>query len=81
MRLPSVYPPQLLQLEDPQLLQELPVPATGAEAPEASFETQANLEKTLFDARLHSGQSAFSSAFEAGRSNSNLQLHFGHWYS
>jgi hypothetical protein len=77
----SAYPPQVAQLDEPQVAQELPVPATGVETPSAPLETQANLENTRREGFWHLGQSASSSALEEGRINSKMPCPAGHEYS
>jgi len=52
----------LLQLEDEQLLQELPVPAIGIEVPLLSLAKEANREKIRLEAFWHFGHEAFLSA-------------------
>ena len=75
MRLP-VYGPQVVQLEEPQLLQEPPLPAIGVLNPDPSLENEEQNEEQTETIRLafllHLGQEASLSDSLNERNNSNL---------
>jgi hypothetical protein len=64
-----------------QPLQELPVPATGADALLLSLEKEAKRENILLATLWHFVHETFSSALLRGRNNSNLLLQLGQQYS
>ena len=70
MRLP-VYGPQVVQLEEPQLLQEPPVPDIGVLNPDSFLEKEEQTETIRLAFLLHSGQEAslFDSLNEHNNSN------------
>ena len=70
MRLP-VYGPQVVQLEEPQLLQEPPVPAIGVLNPDSFLEKEEQTETIRLAFLLHLGQAAslFDSLNEHNNSN------------
>ncbi len=72
---------QLLQLEAPQLVHELPMPAMGVDSPPLPLENEAKREKTRLDECWHRGHEASSLALFIERNNSNLQLQSGQKYS
>jgi hypothetical protein len=68
-------------LEAEQPPQELPVPATGTEAPLLSLAKEAKRENMRFEALWHLGHDICSSAWLRARNSSNLCLHCGQQYS
>ena len=70
MRLP-VYGPQVVQLEEPQLLQEPPVPDIGVLNPDSFLEKEEQTETIRLAFLLHLGQAAslFDSLNEHNNSN------------
>ena len=71
--------PQELQLEEPQLAQELP--PTGIGTPLSLFEKQAKVDNIRSAVCLQLGHDAGSLARLNGRNSSNLALHSGQKYS
>ena len=69
----------MLQLEAPQLAQELP--PTGVDRPLSSMEKQAKLDSTRSALSWQLGHGAGSVAWLNGRISSNLDLHLGQIYS
>ena len=71
--------PQVEQLLELQLLQELPPPPEGiwSNMLRSELARDTNLDMARPDRVLHLGHSASSSAFDRGRSFSNLVWHSG----